>query len=300
MRNKLRNRLTCFLFFLVIFTSSFLHLGNASSLLTTNTSAASLDATSYPSQQFIKAADKIKQLYAISEFSLALKQGNSPEAKVYNNSMRTMTASLQGILAAQNSEEQIYSLEGPEYNDYIKEILINHPTVSIDETYKSNPWGLVKHFYDRGNISGYVLYDGSITNEINSATSASGCLNGITVHASIVNDLANNVGKLSLLDDCRGMTEEIAFEKYWKRLNHTMVVEQKPEITLHLRDYAVMTKSFVFSGYALYSPNPQALCFVHFPRIDPQPNLFPELDQEPPPAARGDRRAIHATSMSVC
>ncbi len=153
---------------------------------------------------------------------------------------KTILGTLQGLLAG-SSDRQIYFLDDhhPDYGVWLEEL-----ESKCELYYDADISQLIGQFSDK--IYGFITY--SDEDSILPSVSLAGIKNAIVVHESLKSDMIR-LG-LSELFDMRGKDDRFVFNHYWKNsLNHRMVIEQKPENTPYLFDYAVMTNSLIFSAY---------------------------------------------------
>lgn len=149
----------------------------------------------------------------------------------------TMIATLQGLLAQQNSKIQLYlDREYGGYQTWLKDLEENY---GIPYSYTDNPWELVK----KSKIKDYILFKKG-DDSINSATSLAGVTGAIAVEESLVGK-AEFYGLKEKMD-VRGKDEKWVKDHYWPQFKKDKIVEQKEDFAFQLRDFAVKEKSMIF------------------------------------------------------
>ncbi len=160
---------------------------------------------------------------------------------------RPMIAALQGIVANKTST-QIYitdsTMRDGEYQDgdayliWLNNLRDRH---GIGYTEAASAAALVDEYKEY--IDGYILYQ-SGNSSINVASSLAGILNAIPVAKNIELDISA-YGLRQVLD-ASDKDEAWCKENYWDQFSHDVIIEQKEENDLCLRDFAAMHKSMVF------------------------------------------------------
>ncbi|QUI22489.1 hypothetical protein HZI73_09320 [Vallitalea pronyensis] len=183
---------------------------------------------------FIQPAYTATTLKVIDRADLTLKQ-------------RPMIAALQGLIANKTSN-QIYitdSTNGDGYyqhgDAYLRWLNDLRDNYNVSYTTTTDAWSLVNQY--KQYIDGYILYqDGD--SSINVASSLAGVLNAIPVEASLESTVMGY--GLSKVIDVRGKDEAWCKDNYWHLFNHDVIIEQKEENELCMRDFAAMHKCMVF------------------------------------------------------
>lgn len=154
---------------------------------------------------------------------------------------QTMLATLQGLLANQSEEMLFLASDATEFA--LKDL---EEQDEISVSYQEDPYAILNHFLPF--VKGYLLYSGwTETNDdhsINVATTLCNLYQGIAIESSLASK-ADAAG-LPMLFDCRGKDEEWLYDQYWDKLNHRFVMEIRPDVAYHQRDYAVMSNSLTF------------------------------------------------------
>ena len=167
------------------------------------------------------------------------------ESEALSDPELVLLEALQGMLAQQEAEETLW-LSFPHGDRVWLEDLATNYGVTLDRSYKTDPWGVVRHFRDR--VRGYILYDLGQDSE-NVATSLAGVYQVLPVTPEL-EQAALELGLEKLLD-VRGKNEEWCFENYREDLSQQVVCLLNKNIHDALRDYAVARKALVFdSGQA--------------------------------------------------
>ena len=110
---------------------------------------------------------------------------------------------------------------------------------------------LVRRYAEAGFVKGYILYEPyrvRRSHSINVATSLCGLLQGVAATPALLETLAE-AGVTEQLADATRHDEEWLYANYRDRLAKDLAVNLSPEVSWHLRDYAVMTDAFVFYDY---------------------------------------------------
>lgn len=158
---------------------------------------------------------------------------------------QTMIATLQGIVANKTSN-QIYITDtvgkagysADAYTTFLNDLVTNY---GITYETVTSAWSLVDTF--KSYLNGYILYQAG-NSSINVANTLAGIQNAIAVEASLENTAKAHGLSLSL--DVKTRDEAWVKTNYWSQLNHSLVIEAKEEISMHLRDYATMSKALIF------------------------------------------------------
>ena len=183
------------------------------------------------------------------------------ESSLGNSSLRALTATLQGLVARQSSQ-QIYVDGGRGYTLWYNHL---NSAYGIPRVNAANPWLLVNQF--KSLISGYILYDvAANTNSLNVATSLCGPLNAIAVDVSLENT-ARSYGITNRLLDVRTYNEQWAWTNYNSSFSRDTVIEQKESFSDQLRDYSTLANAFTFFDgnsafrkFIMTQMNPDAAC----------------------------------------
>jgi len=155
-----------------------------------------------------------------------------------SNAEKTMIGSLQGLVS-RHSDEQIYiDTDFGGYATWLNQLVSDY---GVDRTDVTDPWELVDHF--RPVIQGYLLYaDGN--DSINAATSLAGVEKALVLEESLLE--AATTHELSLLMDLRDKDESWVHAEHGERLNPYVAFEQREAFENQLRDYAVLSRGFLF------------------------------------------------------
>lgn len=160
---------------------------------------------------------------------------------------RPMIAALQGIVANKTSN-QIYitdsTMRDGEFQDedaYLRWLNDLRDNYSVSYTTTTNAWSLVDQY--KNHLDGYILYkDGD--SSLNVASSLAGILNAIPVEETLESTVTGY--GLTKVIDVRGKDEAWCKDNYWHLFNHDVIIEQKEDNELCLRDFAAMHKCMVF------------------------------------------------------
>ncbi|MCG8540480.1 MAG: hypothetical protein MJA82_11155 [Clostridia bacterium] len=160
---------------------------------------------------------------------------------------RPMIAALQGIIANKTSN-QIYitdsTMRDGEYRDedaYVRWLNDLRDNYGVPYTTTTDPWSLVEEY--KNYLDGYILYKNG-DSSLNVASSLAGILNAIPVEERIESTIQSyGLGKVI---DVRGKDEQWCKNNYWNSFSHNVIIEQKEENELCLRDFAAMHKCMVF------------------------------------------------------
>lgn len=206
----------------------------------------------------MRGAKPVLVFFALAALLITSCGGNSPsespkvptsparlfviERKALSDPELVLLEALQGLLARQEAEEAIW-LSFPGGDRLWLEDLATNYGVTLDRSYKTDPWGVVRHFRDR--VRGYILYDLGQDSE-NVATSLAGVYQALPVTPELER-AALELGLKKLLD-VRGKNEEWCFENYRKDFSREVVCHLDKNIHDALRDYAVARKALVFFG----------------------------------------------------
>lgn len=163
-----------------------------------------------------------------------------------------MLSSLQGLIANQTGDRIFINCKRTDWS--LQDLKEQHGVAVQKET---DPWKLLVKYQQY--IKGYILYscdhsdynpdeileyDPKAEESINVANTIA------PFHEAIIVD-RNIEGKVKalgipMLEDVSGKDSQWAYDAYWDKVNHDMVIEVFPQLKMFLRDYAYMTKSFVF------------------------------------------------------
>lgn len=178
---------------------------------------------------FEKANVQAKEVYAIKFADLS-------------KSEQVLAATLQG-LAANVSATQLFMLEDNEHPDYkiwLDDLATNH---GCTVNHLANIAAVLDKFLPIVNASGYVLYDKN-DGSVNSAVSLCGIKKAVAVEVKL--EPVIKARGFSLVDDARGISAKDIIAKYGDKISKKTVVEQIPDKTPYMIDYAVMTSSLMF------------------------------------------------------
>lgn len=160
---------------------------------------------------------------------------------------RPMIAALQGIIANKTSN-QIYitdsTMRDGEFQDedaYLRWLNDLRDNYGVSYTTTTDAWLLVNQY--KSYLDGYILYKAG-DSSLNVASSLAGILNAIPVEESLESTVQGY--GLSKVIDVRGKDENWCKNNYWDSFNHDVIIEQKEENELCLRDFAAMHKCMVF------------------------------------------------------
>lgn len=157
---------------------------------------------------------------------------------------KVVVSTLAGI-AARVSGDQVYLNEGGPASVWLREM---KDVYKIPAREYSNLASLVAHYRDAGIINGYIVYrpySSGNSHSVNVATSLCGILGGIAVAEDMV-EAIKGMGIETELANVTDKDEKWLLENYGNELDKTLAADLKPEIVHHLRDYAAMTRAFVF------------------------------------------------------
>ena len=162
---------------------------------------------------------------------------------------RVLLATLQGQLARRRPSSGevpgIYvNVPGIGYAVWLDDLATRY---GIELVTGHGVWDLVDRFGapGRGNarVDTYVLYrDGEPS--VNVATTLAGLTGAVAVEETL-EALAVQHG-LRRVADVRGKDDRWVMQRYWSKLRHDLVVEQKPDFANQLRDYATMAGALAF------------------------------------------------------
>jgi hypothetical protein len=160
---------------------------------------------------------------------------------------QTLAVTLQGLVARERTA--IWVADGCINGVILQQLQAEG--VSVQET--RSVWELLDVF--RAHVNGAIVYD-SGTPSINVATSLCGPKRAVAVEASLV--ARAQAEGLDLLLDVRGYDELRAFQEFGELFAHGYLVVQHPDKVAHLRDFAVLSRAFVFwdvdaAAYALFA-----------------------------------------------
>lgn len=173
-----------------------------------------------------------------------LKSLNVISATGLTDAEKVVVSTLAGI-AARVSGDQIYLNEGGPASVWLKEM---QNIYKIPSRNFSNLASLIARYKEAGIINGYIVYrpwTSGNSHSVNVATSLCGILGGIAVAEDMVETI-KQMGVETELADVTDKEERWLLENYGSELDKTLAADLKPEIVHHLRDYAAMTRSFVF------------------------------------------------------
>ena len=163
-----------------------------------------------------------------------------------------MLATLQGLISNKTEKRIFINCMRTDWS--LEDLIENH---GIKVRQESNVWNIVQEYKEY--IKGYVLYNGDCSDynpdaklvynkdadeSINVANTVAPFYEAVIVDQSI-EEQVKKLG-IPMLMDVSNKTSEWAFDNYWDRVNHDIVAEIFPQLKMFLRDYAYMTKSFVF------------------------------------------------------
>lgn len=163
------------------------------------------------------------------------------EESALSSAERVLVATLQGQLARRRqpdgSAPGIYvTIPGVGYEVWLADLADRY---GIPLTHGDGVRDLLDRFAD--STSGYVLYRGD---GVNAATTVAGLTGSIAVEEGL-EPLAREYG-LGLVADVRDKDDRWVRQTYGSRLRGDLVIEQKPDFSNQLRDYATLTGAFTF------------------------------------------------------
>ncbi|HEY6738823.1 MAG TPA: GxGYxYP domain-containing protein [Actinopolymorphaceae bacterium] len=151
---------------------------------------------------------------------------------------QVLAATLQGRLARSRGPAGIYlNVPGIGYGVWLDDLADRH---GVDVREGDGVWPLVARF--RSRFTGYVLYRNGPS--VNVATTVAGVTGAVALEESL-EPLARRAG-LRLVADVRDADDAWAWREYGHRVRRDLAVEQKPEFSAQLRDYAVMAGAYTF------------------------------------------------------
>lgn len=160
---------------------------------------------------------------------------------------KVLLATLAGLVA-KTSGDQIFLDNGGASSVWLRQ-MVAQGNVPVR---RYHSWTeLVERYAQAGFMKGYILYEPyreAGSHSINVATSLCGLLQGVAASPSVLEPLAR-LGVTELLADVTRRDEAWLYANYRTRLAKDLAVNLSPEVTWHLRDYAVMTDAFVFYDY---------------------------------------------------
>jgi len=163
-----------------------------------------------------------------------------------------MIASLQGVIADKTDDRIFINCKRTDWS--LQDLKDNH---SIPYVTENNPWKFIEKYKEY--IKGYILYfgdcpdynpDADLEYEPDANESINVANTIASFHDAIIIDqtLEARIKELNIpmIMDVSDKTSEWAFENYWDKVNHDMVIEVFPQLKMFLRDYAYTQKAFVF------------------------------------------------------
>ena len=160
---------------------------------------------------------------------------------------KVLLATLAGLVA-KTSGDQIYLDEGGPSAVWLRQMA--GPGGVPVRRYESFA-ELVRRYAEAGFVKGYILYEPyrvRRSHSINVATSLCGLLQGVAATPALLETLAE-AGVTEQLADATRHDEAWVYARYRDRLARDLAVNLSPEVSWHLRDYAVMTDAFVFYDF---------------------------------------------------
>ncbi|TWD72391.1 GxGYxY motif-containing protein [Kribbella amoyensis] len=148
---------------------------------------------------------------------------------------RTLATTLQGLLARTGTEGLYLNLPSLGYNLWLGDLADRYGV----RLQTGDLWKLL----GRSRIDGYLLYKQG-TPSVNVATSLAGLTGAVAVEESL-EATAIRTGLRKVMD-VRGKDDRWVLDRYWHRLRHDVVIEQRADIAERLRDYATMAGAFAF------------------------------------------------------
>jgi hypothetical protein len=155
-----------------------------------------------------------------------------------------MMATLAGIVNRNTRGELLLSPDDPHLPNprfWLNELQAKHPQVKSTVERDASAI-LIKY---KTLLRGYVLYDRRANpDSLNIATSIAGVTDSIAIDVA-TQPIAQRAG-LSQVADARSLNYAQAYAQYGRQFNRDMLFHLDPVVTVHLRDFAVMHRGFVF------------------------------------------------------
>lgn len=115
-------------------------------------------------------------------------------------------------------------------------------TLGLGHTDVTDNYSLITKY--KSAISGIVIYDDTVPDTVNLATTIASLGNGIVAPPALVSKLTSAPYNLPILNDLRGMfttkvqVYQYLYNNYWSLVTHKIIVGLNPQIKGFLRDYA--------------------------------------------------------------
>lgn len=153
-----------------------------------------------------------------------------------------MWSSLKGLV--NRGRPRIWTCEGigPDKYEWLSDLGLRY-SEPIDQ------WSLILKY--RKEIKGLVVYDGTLPDTINLATTIAGYRHALVVSPDRLARLTAAPYNLPVLDDLRGkFTDKLAVYQYlydncWPRVTHRIIVNLGPNVYSSLREYVLATNAAV-------------------------------------------------------
>jgi GxGYxY sequence motif in domain of unknown function N-terminal/GxGYxYP putative glycoside hydrolase C-terminal domain len=173
----------------------------------------------------------------ITSLNIINLNGLSPE-------MHTLFVTLQGLI--NRTQPRIYVHEGDEKegtNFWLDKL--NVPYINV-----ADPFSLIAKY--RSEIAGTVVYDPTVPDTINLATTIAGIKGGIVASPGLAAMLSSDSYNLPILVDLRSnkfpsklAVYQYAYDTYWPLAEHRLIVGLDSRLPGTVRDYAIATKAMV-------------------------------------------------------
>ncbi len=161
------------------------------------------------------------------------------EIGAMNDGELILISTMMGILA--QSKPKIWINIGSAYPQWLSE-LENQNGLIINNDYNYDVWGLFNLLKNRLENHQYILCNTN-DNSLNVATSLAGIWKTVAIDSTIENQMREM--DFTLKSDVCGKDEKWCFDNYWGEFNHSLIIQQKEELT-SLRDYASLSNSIMF------------------------------------------------------
>ena len=204
--------------------------------------------------KILKGNNKTRGFYSYENLSLAKKY-----LVIHENQMsfeeQVMVQTLQGILAQNKSETQIFIDSGDNYKKWLEGLKSKY---SIEYIRVNSAWDIVDLFKDNIKEKGFIVYKAG-TRSVNVACTLSGITNYISVDESLVSK-ATEHGLVSKMD-VSDKNEKWVFDNYKDKLNNKLLVRQSTEKS-QVRDYGVANKALFYYGEGTADITAEVLSWV--------------------------------------